>query len=324
MTDTLAAAYRHWADVEARGVSPVYEDWARGIAEHPATLRLIASLPHGKRQPNLVFGAARFVGAPVGSSRDVISWLAEHWHRVDPVIVSRSTQTNEAGRCAVLLPVLSRMDGPLALIEVGASAGLCLFPDRYSYRYAADGAETTIDPAEGPSPVVLPCSIDAPSVPSRLPEVVWRAGVDLNPIDVTDADQMNWLETLVWPEHHDRRQRLRAAAALAAGDPPHVVPGDLIERLPDLIDQAPDGARVVVFHSAVLVYLTPERREEFARLVRSFPNVTWVSNEGAGVLPEVTARVREPIGGRTILAVDQKPVALVAPHGQSYQAVSAA
>lgn len=156
MTETLAAAYRNWAEAEARGVSPVYEDWARGIAEHPATLGLIASLPQGKRQPNLVFGAARFVGAPIGSSRDLIAWLAKHWDLVVPTILSRSTQTNEAGRCAVLLPVLSRIAGPLALIEVGASAGLCLYPDRYSYRYASDGATTTLDPAAGPTPIRWP------------------------------------------------------------------------------------------------------------------------------------------------------------------------
>ena len=49
----------------------------------------------------------------------------------------RSTQTNEAGRCAALLPVLALLPQPLALLEVGTSAGLCLFPDRMLSTMAA-------------------------------------------------------------------------------------------------------------------------------------------------------------------------------------------
>ncbi len=40
--------------------------------------------------------------------------------------MSKRTQTNEPGRCAVLLPLLAALPQPLALLEVGASAGLCL------------------------------------------------------------------------------------------------------------------------------------------------------------------------------------------------------
>lgn len=317
--DTAAAGYRRWAEVEAKGVSETYHDWATGVAENDAALGLITSLPRNKWQPNLVFGAARFAGAPLGTSREFSEWLVENWEAVRSVALARATQTNEAGRCAVLLPVLSRIPGPLALIEAGVSAGLCLYPDRYSYRYTSGVETVSLDPASGVSDVVLPCEIDAPSIPSRLPEVVWRAGVDLNPIDPTDPDQITWLETLVWPEHEQRRERLHGAVGIAASDPPLLVEGDLIDHIPALVGQAPAGSQIVVFHSAVLVYLQPERRKEFAALVRSLPNVIWVSNEGADVLPRVRKHVNEPIGGRTILSVDEKPVALVGPHGQSYR-----
>jgi hypothetical protein len=52
------------------------------------------------------------------------------------VILARRTQTNEAARCAVLLPALAQLPQPLALIDAGASAGLTLLADRYSYDYA--------------------------------------------------------------------------------------------------------------------------------------------------------------------------------------------
>lgn len=316
--------YRRFAEVEAHGVSKIYYEWAKAVAEDPEALTLIEKLPGIKRQPNLVFAAARFLGAPVGSYDVFRSWLVSHWSQVVPVVMERATQTNEAARCAVLLPILSRLEGTQALIEVGASAGLCLYPDRYSYRYDINDINdinVSLDPADGPSPVVIPCTIDAASVPARMANIVWRAGVDLNPLDVRDPDQVAWLETLVWPEHSSRRERLHAAVEMVAAAPPHLVRGDLVEMTQELVEMAPAGSHVVIFHSAVLVYLQAERREKFVALISSLPNVTWVSNEGSGVLPSVTEQVPVATGGRTILAVNGKPVALAGPHGQSYQAL---
>ena len=106
---------------------------------------------------------------------------------------ARATQTNEAGRCAVLLPVLAALPQPLALLEVGASAGLCLYPDRYAYRYG--------DQVLGAGEPVLDCAATGVAPPPARPEVVWRAGLDLNPLDVTDPADVAWLDALIWPEH---------------------------------------------------------------------------------------------------------------------------
>src|SRR5690606_8447977 len=95
---------------------------------------LIDTLPPGKRQPNLVLAAARWHGAS-GGYDDLRRVLLTRWHDVAATVRARATQTNEAGRCATLLPFLARLPQPLALLEVGASAGLCLLPDRYSYRF---------------------------------------------------------------------------------------------------------------------------------------------------------------------------------------------
>lgn len=321
MSDHVADVYRRFAQIEAKGVSDVYYYWASAIADDRDLAELIATLPGIKIQPNLVFAAARYVGAPIGPSSQFRAWLLENWAAVESVVLTRATQTNEAARCAVLLPVLSRLEGPLALIEAGASAGLCLYPDRYSYAYDVGGRTVALDPADGSSPVTLPCTIDERSVPTVLPRVVWRSGVDLNPLDVTDDQQMSWLETLVWPEHTERRDRIRAAAAVAATDPPELDRGDLLSTIPGLIDAAPDGARTVVFHSSVLVYLPADQREAFAKQMLAREDVTWISNEGPGVFPFITDQVSRPIDGRTIVAVDGVPVALVGPHGQSYEAL---
>lgn len=319
----MSGLYRRFAETEARGASEIYDGWATGVADDREVTDLIAGLRGIKRQPNLVFAAARHLGAPEGPYAPFRSWLITHWADVVGVVESRSTQTNEAARCAVLLPILSRVDGGVALIEAGASAGLTLYPDRYSYSYQYDAAGTVVelDPPDGQSEVVLPCTIDEASVPIRLPHVAWRAGIDLNPIDAGDPDELSWLETLVWPEHDARRARLRAAAAIAAADPPHLAKGDILDEVPHLIRAAPKGARVIVFHSAVLNYLPQARREDFAELMRSFPEVMWISNEGAGVVPSITEQVDVEIGGRTIIAINGRPVALAGSHGQSYQAL---
>ena len=320
MTSDTAAGYERFAAAEARGVSPLYEEWAGSIADDDAVLTLIDSLPRPKRQPNVVFAAARRAGAPLGPYPDFREWILQQWPAVEPLIQARMTQTNEAGRCAVLLPLVSRIDGPVALIEAGASAGFCLYPDQYSYRYRTETGNQLLHPATGASRVELPCTLTGTAVPERLPDVVWRAGIDLNPLDVQDPEDMAWLETLVWPEHRERRDRLRAVAKIVAEDPPHLIRGDIVEALPQLVDKAPKDATVVVFHSAVLPYLELDHRQSFVDLVQSL-DVIWISNEGEAAIPSVKAQLPRGADGKLVLSLNGIPQAFTGPHGQSYDAV---
>ncbi|GAA2376735.1 DUF2332 domain-containing protein [Catellatospora methionotrophica] len=311
--EDLARTYRDFALSEAAGRSPSYERLCLGVAADDAVLTLVGALPLAKRQPNLLLGAVRLLGGPVGDDPAFRDWLVAHWPAVREQMLARSTQTNEAARCAVLLPVLAALPQPLALIEVGASAGLCLYPDRYRYRY---GDRSPIGPQGAP---LLDCAVDGPvPVPDRLPQVVWRAGIDLNPLDVTDPDDVRWLRSLIWPEHTERAERLSAAAAIAAAEPPLLVRGDLNESLAGLAAQAPAGATLVVFHTAVLAYLDEAGVDRFtAQLAELRPGTVWLSNEAPRVVPQIAARlpVQAP-PGRFVLAVDGRPVAFTMPHGQ--------
>ena len=133
--------YRHFGTFDAPGSSPCYAEWAVGIADDDELIRRIEQWPHNKRQPLLILAAARFLGAQVSPYRQFRSFLDDHWASVSEIVLSRATQTNEAGRCATLLPSLARISAaqgqPLALIEVGASAGLALYPDCYGYEFVA-------------------------------------------------------------------------------------------------------------------------------------------------------------------------------------------
>ncbi len=311
----IADYYRRFAEIEARGQSAIYEEWALGVTTDGAVLELLATLPRPKRQANLIFAVSRLLGAPETGYAEWSTWLLDNWSAVAGEAEHRMTQTNEPRRCASLLPLLAALDGPLALIEVGASAGLCLYPDRYSYRY--DDRER-LDPVDGPSPVVLDCATTGPvPFPERLPEVVWRAGIDLNPLALDDANDMHWLETLIWPEQHARRARIRAAAQIARTDPPLIVRGDANEHLAALAHSAPTDATLVVFHSGVLVYLSAVDRGRFVDTVRGL-DATWISNEGQGVVPGV-----QPAGTTVAptfaLALDRELTAFTGPHGQSLE-----
>ncbi|WP_219506361.1 DUF2332 domain-containing protein [Nonomuraea ceibae] len=304
-----AGRYRGFA-LEARGHSPAYELLASRIADDDGLLALIDRLPEAKRQPNLLLGAVRHHGGPHDDYAAFRAWTTAHWDLVSATMRARSTQTNEPGRCATLLPVLAALPQPLALIEVGASAGLCLYPDRYAYRYDDR-------PVLGSAEVVLDCRTGGRApLPREVPAVAWRAGLDLNPLDVRDPGDVRWLESLIWPERHERLRRLRAAVRVAGADPPRLVRGDLNEALAGLIAQAPAGATPVVFHSAVLAYLPPEARAAFAGTVRALPG-HWISNEAPGVLP--LPGTPEPPAGRAVfvLALDGRPLAFAGPHGQS-------
>ncbi|MGA7146923.1 MAG: DUF2332 family protein, partial [Microbacterium sp.] len=209
----IAAVYDDFSRRWARGTSPLYEDWALAIASDAELLDQLVALPPAKRQPNLVFAAARWAGCPLRAYAEIRPWLLDHWEAVVAIGASRSVQTNEANRCATWLPPLARIDGPIALLEVGAAAGLCLFPDRYSAQYETPDGRRRVDPPAGPSEVVLSCRLDtAASVPARHPDVVWRRGIDLDPIDVADPDAVAWLANLIWPgpDHDARAARLRA------------------------------------------------------------------------------------------------------------------
>ncbi len=321
--EEIRERYLHFAEHEARGVSPLYEELARAVADSEPLLRFVAALPGAKKQPNLVFAAVRHLYGTPKDARHFAALVERHAEPIRGVIFSHGTQTNEPGRCAVLLPVLARLPEPLALLEVGASAGLCLLPDRYAYDYG----RARIDPAwpsASPSPI-FPCRAnDATPIPARAPRIAWRAGMDVRPVDVSDPEVVRWLETLVWPGDEPRAARLRAALAIARESPPEVVPGDLtadppvrMSDLPALAAKAPRDATLVVFHSAALAYVSPEDRREFAEMVAGL-GATWISNEAPRVFPEIAAKLPDPAPeDRFVLAVDGEPVALTGPHGQS-------
>lgn len=200
---------------------------------------------------------------------------------VDALLRTKATQTNEVGRCGALLPALAAISAdapgaptgggrPLSLVEVGASAGLNLMVDHYGYRYGPTGPVIAPDAA-----LVIDVELRPRSRPAspftglavRVPHVVDRVGVDLEPVDIGNPGQARWLVACQWPEQPERVHRARTALALAHGDRPTVRRGDALEATPELVRRTGRHALPVVLATWVLAYLGEARQREFmARL----------------------------------------------------------
>ncbi len=309
--DALAERFRVFAREECSGesglnvMSPTYEALSLTVADDPRLLALAQECMVGQPIPNLFFAAVkRLLDDCEGDG------LARHYERVaegeppdaelaesfarfclghGPEIVelvrTRRVQTNEIRRCSYLTPAFGRvfMDAgrtPLGLIDVGASAGLNLLWDSYQYRYS-DGS------AYGPSDsgVVIECELRnrMPQIPSELPEVAFRRGVDLNPVDLADDDEYLWMMALVWPDHPDRAALLRAARRVWLSNSPRVERGDALDVLPRILEEAPRDAALCVFHCHTLNQFPPDARAAFYEILRreSYERrVYHVSSEG--------------------------------------------
>lgn len=310
MLDT-AANYRRFA-AEVAAESPAYAAMAEAVASDEHMLAFLEDLPAHKRQPNLLFAATRYLLGTYADHTTLRQTLDERRAELAAIMLEKRTQTNEAARCATLLPALAELDEPLALLEVGASAGLTLLPDLYSYDYAG-----RLVPGSDPRAPTLRCRLHGEvPLPRRTPGVAWRAGIDLHPLDAAAADDAEWLECLIWPGKQDRHARLRSALDTARRHPVVVHPGDLVEDLARVAEHAPPEATLVVYHSAVLAYVPQETRRDFAAAIDEIDAV-WLSNEAPGIVtvPEDRPCCDQHPGGFRLIRDGRRTLAGTDPHG---------
>lgn len=235
-------------------------------------------------QPNLLFAAVQFLlmrGAeaslrehypslanpakpPEGAREPFKDFVLENEERIVEIGNTRLTQTNEIKRCTALVPAIWETGlESFHLIEVGASAGLNLAMDRYRYRWG----EVEWGPSD--SPVLLDAvSRGGPVTPGNM-QLLSRTGLDLNPIDLDDRDERDWLLALIWPEHQERRTRLTDAIDLAADVPVEMVAGDAGENLAGVLASLPLGEPAIVMNSMVLIQFTGTQRDALYRSVEA-------------------------------------------------------
>ncbi|MCC6388175.1 MAG: DUF2332 domain-containing protein [Dehalococcoidia bacterium] len=305
--DEWRARMRRYAGTELHGLSDVYEAIALGAVEDDAVMEWLAASAGPRANPNLLFAAVHYrllraaaEGAPAtglaayfGSltpeplpASGVYPAFRATWERdrdaLAAILATRTTQTNEVGRCCYLLPAFvragERVPGPFAVIDAGTAAGLTLFLDRF----ACDYGEGRIGGAAD-SPVRLHTEVRGAMPPiAPMPGIISRAGIDLSPIDVNDDDAATWLRACIWPEHAERRGNLEGALAVAREAPPRIAAGNIIETLPALAAEAPPGAAIAVTSTNVLPYLSAEERARYAAVLADIArtrDLCWIAVE---------------------------------------------
>jgi hypothetical protein len=266
--------------------SPLYAGLSARILEDGELLELAAESPVGQPPPNLLLGAVHYLllkgvkhplarlypslngGRDIGEDpfpafRD---FCLDNRAAVVDLLQTRRVQTNEVGRCSALQPafavVAARARLPLALVEIGSSAGLNLVGDRYRYSYG--GAESG---AAG-SPVLIESRLRGElRPPAEIAPVAWRLGIDREPIDVRDPEQALWLRALVWPDQPWRAELLLAAIEVVRRDPPRLLRGDALEVLPGVLADAPAETALCVFSSFTTYQFRPEQRQRLESMV---------------------------------------------------------
>jgi hypothetical protein len=337
-------------EATARTRAPLYAALAAGIARDRALSGLLASAPPTQRLPVLLLAAVHHLllddpdhelaawypnltDEPRGPDDPALmptfaAFVTARADRLRHLLSTRSTQTNEVGRCGFLVPplgIVAAEVGPLSLVDVGSSGGLNLLLDRYEYRYRpADGAPRIVG---GPSTVVIEVDLTGSvSVPSMLPTIVERRGIDPHPIDVADDSEARWLEACVWPDQADRFHRLVAAIELARQFPPEIVTGDAVSTVRSVVESVSLQGHPVIMNTWVLNYLTAADRvaylDELDRLGADL-DFSWIYAEAPALTPELPSAPDPKDPHRTVLSLARwrhgtrtvMHLATVHPHG---------
>lgn len=277
----------------------------RQIAEHPDVAALLLAAPEEQQLPVMLLAAVHSIvlaepdlelaawyptTSPELLDGDVFPAFArlcrDREAELQTIVSTRSVQTNEVGRCALLAPALGAVGeevGKIALIDVGTSAGLNLQLDRYEYRYSPGGhlGES--------SDVVLECGTRGSiQIPSALPSIASRVGIDRAPVDLSDSDDARWLMACVWPDQRDRFDRLRGAIEIARANPTPLLQGDAVDTVAKVVGDQSDVAHPVVINSWVLNYLPDDRRLAYVELLDQLGqerDLTWIYAESPGLSP---------------------------------------
>jgi hypothetical protein len=299
---TLSQQFLGFGAAAERDGGTTYGAICRSAAQDPALLAIIAEAPLAQRRPNLLLAAVHYLllggtDHPLGDFYDTVrlegtpppdgdvgpvfrDFCLSHSDQLFELVATRSTQTNEVGRCSVLLPsfcAIAQSYGglePLALLDVGTSAGLTLNFDRYRYTYHQSDDGRVLEAGDTASPVALDCAMrstldDLPTL--SFPTIVDRRGLDLSPVDASSEDEALWLLACLWPDALVRFGRLKAALELwrSTADRPELVQGDMVDDLGGVAALLAGDGPLVVFHTWAAAYLSEERQRELVRAVRA-------------------------------------------------------
>jgi len=270
------------ADAKKTG-SPLYARLAEGVIGDAELKTLAGRARPGQPHANLLLGAVHFLllrgaqhplrrhypdlgGGPVEGEDPFPlfqDFVARNRDAVTRLIETRVTNTNEVGRSALLHAGFRELQGRLHLIEIGPSAGLNMIWDRYGVRY---GDKCVIAPD---APLVIDCELRGDKRPlcGPTPAVASRVGLELNPVDLTNQDDRDWLRALMWPDQVSRLHRLERAMELFVDERPPILHGDALSLLPDVLAKLPQRETVCVYHTIAVYQFSSAMKEALENIL---------------------------------------------------------
>lgn len=283
METNLTRRFLQFAKKECENSSPLYEFLSYQIAEDSVLQKLASQIPVEQPIPNLFFASIQyllmeqddllksyypsFTDTPLPIQESFVpfkEFVLKNQESLLELFKTKLVQTNEVRRCSYLYPMFTEIykeqRKPLALIEIGTSAGLQLGVDQYNYFYNEE-----IEVTNTPSGLTIPSKNIGDPLPSSIhssPIVKTRIGIDLNPINIKNKRELKWLQALIWPEHHERREMLTQAAQVINQLEIEFLRGDAIAKLEDVCASVNEDEQIVVFHTHVANQIPKQGREE--------------------------------------------------------------
>ncbi len=198
-----------------------------------------------------------------GQGGDAGAIIARVLHEQDAFIapwLERVPQTNEVGRAAMLWPgimeITHRFGPDVELLELGASAGLNLNMDRFGYVLGGLASGDLDSPLQ-----MTPVWKGAPPRHSPV-NVIARAGVDRDPVDLSDPAEIERLTAYVWADQTLRLKRIGHALGIAAQFPCTLVRGDIVDWVRErLAMPQTEGVTRIFFHSITFMYLPKDAQD---------------------------------------------------------------
>ncbi|WP_411954865.1 DUF2332 domain-containing protein [Alkalibacillus sp. S2W] len=284
----LSQRFKRFAE-ECKGASELYEYLSLEIASDEQLLELSTYAREGQPKPNMLFGAVHHLllqGADhelenfypnitkqPKNSKDCFpvfkDFCTENRDQIIDLLSSKLVQTNEVRRCAYLYPVFhyayKQVNKPLAMIEIGTSAGLQLMWDQFSYSYGSDEVYGDVD-----STVLITSEVKGkmPELPSSAPPVTHKFGIDLNITDLNDDEKSSWLKSLIWPEHIERLKLFDQAVELFNQQSVNLIEGDGISMLDDIAKEIPVDQAICIFHTHVANQIPNDQKHELLNKIK--------------------------------------------------------
>ena len=276
---------------ECKGSSILYEHLSKKIAADDDLLQLASYVRQGQPVPNLFFGAVHYLllkgknhelrkyyGSIVNSPREAVTafpyfkdFCLKYQHEIIRIIENKLVQTNEVRRCSYLYPafcyIYEKTKRPLALIEIGTSAGLQLLWDKYCYSYNSD-EEVYGEPLSDLKIGSEMHGAGAPFILKQSPPVSTRIGIDLHINDLNNPDDYLWLKSLIWPEHAERNANFERASQCFRKQSLELIEGDGVKLLTEIVLKVPQDSVICVFHTYVANQIPDEDKYDLMQRIK--------------------------------------------------------